>query len=55
MWHQLDAGTKVQMREQPETGSARVLVQVPLRFTGGFSDAPDTYTFQIEFPLVPVQ
>ncbi|HOB39654.1 MAG: hypothetical protein WAO27_08605 [Limnochordia bacterium] len=54
VWHQLDAGTKVLMREQPETGAAGVLVQVPLRFTGGFSDAPDTYTFQIEFTLVPV-
>ncbi|MGI6646887.1 MAG: hypothetical protein ACOX5D_09555 [Limnochordia bacterium] len=42
------------MRKQPETGAAGVLVQVPLRFTGGFSDAPDTYTFQIEFTLVPV-
>jgi len=41
VWHQL-------------AGAAGVLVQVPLRFTGGFSDAPDTYTFQIEFTLVPV-
>ena len=54
LWHQLGSGDRVLMRKQPETGAAGVLVQEPLRFTGGFSDAPDTYTFQFEVTLVPV-
>lgn len=52
-WTVLDNGTRLVCGDQPLTGPSGLEVIIPFRFTGSYEDSPGTYSFQVEFTVVP--
>ncbi|HBG01998.1 MAG TPA: hypothetical protein DDW87_10560 [Firmicutes bacterium] len=51
-WHDLGSEEWVLRRDELPTGASGLTFDIPFRFTGSYSDAPDTYEFQIQLTVV---
>lgn len=53
VWLEMGPGARRITWDQPETGPEGTQLKIPFRFSSGYADAPGTYTFQLEFTVVP--
>lgn len=53
VWYDLFARRRIIRSEQSSTGALGKEISVPFRFKGSFDDEPGTYSFEVEFTVVP--
>lgn len=52
-WKDVTTQTRTILMNQPATGTEGIVAKIPFRFTGSFEDTPGTYSFEVEFTVVP--
>lgn len=52
LWRELSTTARTLMVNRPVTGAEGLEVQIPFRVTGSY-DLPGSYSFQVEFTVVP--